>query len=64
MLSACMMFDWLAANRNDPKFAEAARIMEKAVLDTMEAGEVTPDMHGTESTSSYAEKIVKRIEEA
>lgn len=64
MLSACMMFDWLAVNRSDEKFAEAARIMEKAVLDTLAAGEVTPDMRGTESTSSFAEKIVARIEKA
>ena len=64
MLSACMMFDWLASNREDERFATAAKIMEKAVLDTMAAGEVTPDMNGTESTSSYAEKIVARINEA
>ena len=64
MLSACMMFDWLATNRNEPKFAEAAKIMEKAVLDTMAAGEMTPDMNGTESTSSYAEKIAERIRKA
>ena len=61
MLSACMMFDWLAQNRNEPKFEEAAKMMEKAVLDTMEAGEVTPDMGGTESTTSYTDKIVARI---
>ena len=27
----------------------------------MEAGEVTPDMGGTESTTSYTDKIVARI---
>ncbi len=64
MLSACMMFDWLAVNRNDERFAQAARIMEQAVLDTLAAGEVTPDMHGTESTSSFSEKVVARIEKA
>ncbi|MBR1707860.1 MAG: isocitrate/isopropylmalate dehydrogenase family protein [Clostridia bacterium] len=64
MLSGCMMFAWPATNRNDPKFAEAAKIMEKAVLDTMAACELTPDMNGTESTSSYAEKIAERIRKA
>ena len=64
MLSACMMFDWLATNRDDEKFAEAAKIMEKAVLDTLAAGEVTPDMGGSESTSSYAEKVAARIRNA
>lgn len=61
MLSACMMFDWLSQNRGEPKFAQAAQIMEKAVLDTMAAGEVTPDMGGTESTTSYTMRVVSRI---
>lgn len=64
MLSACMMFDWLATNRSDEKFAKAAKIMEKAILDTMAAGEVTPDMKGSESTTSYTDKIIARIKQA
>ena len=61
MLSAAMMFDWLATNRNDEKFAQAADIMEKAVLATMEKGKLTPDMGGTESTSSFAEAVVEEV---
>lgn len=61
MLSACLMCDWLAQNRNEPKFDEASKLMEKAILDTMAAGEMTPDMGGTESTTSYTDRIVARI---
>lgn len=61
MLSAAMMFEWLAANRNDEKFTEAHDIMEKAILDTMAKGKLTPDMGGTESTSSFAEAVVEEV---
>jgi 3-isopropylmalate dehydrogenase len=62
MLSACMMFDWLANSKQDNRFSDAATIMEKAVLDTMSAGTVTPDMGGKESTTSYMDLIVSRIQ--
>lgn len=62
MPSACQMFDWLAENRNEPKFLEASKLMEQAILDTMAAGTVTPDMGGKETTTSYTDLIVKRIQ--
>lgn len=62
MLSAVMMFEWLAANRDDEKFAAAAKTMQKAVLDTMAAGELTPDMGGTETTTGFTEAVVRRIQ--
>ena len=63
MLSAVMMFQWLATNRSDPKFQQAADCMERAVLDTMKAGTLTPDMGGKESTSSFTQEVVRRIHE-
>lgn len=61
MLSASMMFDWLATNRNDEKFAKASDMMEKAILATMAKGKLTPDMGGTESTTSFAEAVVEEV---
>ncbi len=61
MLSAVMMFEWLAVNRNDPDFAAAAKTMQDAVLSTMEAGVLTPDMGGQETTTSFTEAVVRRI---
>ena len=62
ILSAVMMLDWLANNRNDSKLEDVARVMEDAVLKTMEAGILTPDMGGKESTTSFAEAVVREIE--
>lgn len=61
MLSAVMMFEWLATNRNDQTFADAAKTMQDAVLSAMEDGILTPDMGGEETTTSFTEAVVKRI---
>lgn len=61
MLSVVMMFEWLAANRNDQAFAEAAKTMQSAVLSVMEEGILTPDMGGKETTTSFTEAVVNRI---
>ena len=62
MLSAVMMFEWLAANRKETRFKQAADCMQKAVLDTMAAGVLTPDMGGKESTTSFTAAVVKSIQ--
>lgn len=62
MLSAVMMFDWLATNREDDRFETAARMMEKVILKVMADGTVTPDMGGQESTTSFTDLIVKEVE--
>ena len=64
MMSACMMFDWLADRYEDPKLTEVSRLMENAILDTMKEGYVTPDLKGPATCSSYAEAIAKKIENA
>ncbi len=64
MLSAAMMFDWLAQRYEDDKLKKVSELMENGILDTMREGYVTPDLHGEASTSSYAEAIAKKIENA
>lgn len=64
MLSAVMMFDWLADRYEDEKLTKVARLMEDNVLKTMEEGYVTPDLGGKASTSSFAEAIAEKIKNA
>ncbi|HBP23924.1 MAG TPA: 3-isopropylmalate dehydrogenase [Oribacterium sp.] len=64
MLSASMMFDWLADRYEDAKLHEVARLMEENVLKSMEEGFVTPDMKGTASCSGYGDHIAELIEKA
>ena len=61
MLSAVMMFEWLAANRDDKDFAAAAKSMQEAVLTVMEGGILTPDMGGKETTTSFTAAVVAQI---
>ena len=64
MLSAVMMYDWLADRYQDEKLGRIARLMEDGIIKTMEEGFVTPDLGGTASTSGFAEEIRKKIEMA
>lgn len=61
MLSAVMMFDWLADRYEDEKLTKVARLMEDNILKAMEEGDVTPDLGGKASTSSFAEAIAEKI---
>ena len=61
MLSAVMMFEWLATNRSDSDFAAAAKSMQDAVLAVMENGALTPDMGGTETTESFTAAVVAEM---
>ena len=64
MISASMMFDWLADRYEDPKLGEVARLIEQNVLMSMEEGFVTPDMKGNASCSGYGDHIAELIEKA
>lgn len=64
MISASMMFDWLADRYQDPKLSEVSRLIEQNVLKAMEEGFVTPDMKGTASCSGYGDHIAELIAKA
>lgn len=64
MLSAVMLYDWLADRYEDQALADVARRMESAILATMEEGFVTPDLGGTASTSGFAQAIADKITSA
>jgi len=54
ILSSAMMLDWLG-------FHDAARAVERAVEETLAAGEKTPDLGGNLSTEEYASRIAGRV---
>jgi len=62
MLSAVMMCGWLAVNHNEPKFKAAADAMQEAILETMEAGTLTPDMGGKETTTSFTDAVIEVLQ--
>ena len=49
MLSAVMMYDWLADRYQDDKLEKIARLMENGIIETMKEGCVTPDLGGSAS---------------
>ncbi len=63
MLSAVMMFEWLAAKHNDPQLIEAANLMQNSIFSAMKDGVCTPDIKGKETTTSFTQAIVQRIEQ-
>lgn len=62
MLSAVMMFEWMADKHQDESLRKAAILMQKAVLSVMEKGILTPDMGGRETTTSFTDAVVREME--
>lgn len=62
ILSSAMMFDWLAERREDTAAARAARHIEQAVEQVLEAGEtLTPDLGGQAATSQVADAVLAAL---
>lgn len=62
ILSAAMMFDWLAETYQDPSAAEAAGRIERAVAAVLAQGNcLTPDLGGRNSTSQVAEAVAAAL---
>ena len=61
MLSAVMLFNWLADHHKDSKLSEAANSMQNAVLNVMKNRILTPDMGGTATTTSFTDAVIKEI---
>lgn len=64
MLSAQMMYEWLSDRYDDEKLKYVSDLMKDGILQTMAEGYVTPDLGGKASTSSFADAIAKKIENA
>jgi len=62
ILSAAMMFDWLAEKHEDAAAAEAARRIERAVEHVLGDGRaLTADLGGNTSTSEAGEAVVRAL---
>ena len=61
ILSAKMMFEWLAMKNNDSKSFEVAQKVERAVYDVVAEGTVTRDIGGNKTTSEFTQKIISKL---
>lgn len=62
MLSAAMMFDWLAVRHSDDAASDAARLIETAVQRTLAEGTaMTADVGGVSSTSDVGAAVIEWI---
>ncbi len=62
MLSAAMLLDWLGRRHGEAPLVDAGRRIEAAVWAVIAAGQCTPDLGGTSSTSGFAEAVVARLQ--
>ncbi|MEN1969572.1 isocitrate/isopropylmalate dehydrogenase family protein [Lentibacillus sp. N15] len=62
MLSSVMLLQWLGNRHQDNRLFDAARIMESAIMEAIKEGSCTSDLGGNETTSSFAETIIKKVE--
>jgi 3-isopropylmalate dehydrogenase len=62
ILSAAMMFDWLAQQHDDPAAAEVAVNIDQAVVAVLSAGNVhTPDLGGSATTAEFTDAVIKAL---
>ncbi|MEM0029707.1 MAG: isocitrate/isopropylmalate dehydrogenase family protein [Candidatus Nitrosocaldus sp.] len=61
ILSAGMMYEWLARRYSDVKCAEASKLIEASVCNVLSKGIATPDLGGKSSTDDVAYAIVEEI---
>jgi 3-isopropylmalate dehydrogenase len=58
VLSAAMLLDWLFDRNDDPRCADAAKVIRQATAETLTAGVLTRDLGGTASTREVTAAIV------
>ncbi len=61
ILSAKMMFEWLAMKNNDTKSFEVAKRIEEAVYSVVAEGIKTKDIGGNKTTKEFTQKVVSKI---
>jgi len=63
ILSAAMMFDWLASRYNDYKCFHASGLIRDAVVETLREGRVlTPDLGGGSTTKEFGARAAEILE--
>jgi 3-isopropylmalate dehydrogenase len=61
ILSTAMLLDWLAARHDDPRLADAAARIERAVDATVQSGTATRDMGGSSTCSGFTAAVVDAV---
>ncbi len=62
IMSGGMLFDWLATRHAQPRAAEAARLVDRAMEETLaRARHLTPDLGGSASTSQMGDAVAAAI---
>ncbi|HJU13991.1 MAG TPA: isocitrate/isopropylmalate dehydrogenase family protein [Candidatus Nitrosotalea sp.] len=61
ILSAKMMFEWLAMKNNDSKAREAAERLEQAVYGVVREGIRTRDIGGDKTTGEFTRHVISKI---
>jgi isocitrate/isopropylmalate dehydrogenase len=62
ILSATMLFEWLAARHQRPEFVQAAQAIEAAIDAALQSPDTrTPDLQGKLGTQAFARHIVERL---
>ena len=64
ILSTAMLLDWLAARHDDPRLADAAARIERAVDATVQGGTSTRDMGGQATCSAFTASVVDAVRAA
>ena len=63
ILSAAMMFEWLAEKYSDKKCLQASKLIEEGVKRVLEEGKVlTPDLGGNATTRDFGEEVARMLE--
>jgi len=61
ILASHLMFDWLGRTRGDELCSYAAEAIDRAVVETLSEGILTPDLGGNKKTYEVGEAIAERI---
>lgn len=61
VLSVDMMLTWLGTQHNDPRLTALAADIRTATSEILAAGETTPDLGGTLTTTEVTDKIAARL---
>lgn len=61
MLSAKMLFEWLAQKHEDVHLLHYAQVIERSIYETIAAGFKTPDLGGIETTASFTERVIENV---
>jgi 3-isopropylmalate dehydrogenase len=61
IISARMMLDWLAQRHDDEALRTAADVIERAVVQTMEAGALTADLGGALRCSEFGDAVAATV---